>query len=170
MLSTLLCITNPCESHCVRPCWPAGQHGRTQCDSQGFVMQSNVESIVNCGSLPLYANVGGKRLRCSKEQHRLINQVRPQIKEHAAARLGSLAPCPRTKLRTITLIVCFIEHQPSQNAGAYQLSHRLKISMPARILEDGKQATALSRKPHQLIGLLPVGGERLIHDYVAPRE
>ena len=93
--------------------------------------------------------------------------MRSQVEEHSAAGFGSFTPGPGTKLRTIAVKVRLIEHQPAQRAGPGQLSYGLKISVPAGIVKDGKQASALSCCPHQLLGLTQAGGERLINHDIA---
>src|SRR5947199_9705980 len=70
----------------------AREHGRAQYGAHLRIMQDHIKCVVHLSSIAFNSDIGGDCLRSAEEQQRLIDQVRPQIKEYAAARPSSLAP------------------------------------------------------------------------------
>src|SRR5579859_1292428 len=81
------------------------------------IVQYDVESIVDLRTFALDANVRRNRLRSTKQDHGLIDQMDAEIEEDSAARTRSFPPRAGTKLQTITIEVGFVQRNSSKPAA-----------------------------------------------------
>src|SRR5664279_3560487 len=133
-------------------------------------MQDDIEGIVHRGSVALDPQVGADGLRFAKEHQGLVDQVRSEIEEHAAAGFGSFAPGVVFGLRTEAVEVGFEKDHATQFSICDQALEGDEVPVPAAILIDGKKPSLFSRDPNQRLSLAEGGGERLVNDDVATSE
>src|SRR5262249_1907427 len=145
----------------------AGEHSGAQHRTPVRIVQDDVECVVGCSALAFVAHVGCDCERLTEKQQRLINEVRSEIKEDAAARLSALAPCARTQLGTVSFKVRFKEHHSPQTPLADQCANGAEVTIPSPIVEDGEQAPGLLGEPRQLSCFFVSGGKGLVDDDIA---
>src|SRR5262249_52072857 len=82
------------------------QHCRTE-DGTSFsgVVERDIERVIDDSAVAFQANIGGDRLRYAKQNHRVVDQVRPEIEENAGARPWLFAPGVLFQLWAVTVVV-----------------------------------------------------------------
>src|SRR5579872_411265 len=143
------------------------QHGPAQQNPQPWIPQSKIKRIVDHGTIALHSYIRANRFRSSEQCERLVNQVRPQIKEHTASRPCLFAPSPRPELQTIAVVVRLEQHDAPESFRCEQIAYSLEVTIEAAIMINRKQASAFFRQRNQFGSFVVSRSERLVDDHVA---
>src|SRR6267142_861994 len=142
--------------------------GTKDCAQAIGIVESDIEGIVRDGVLTLNSNVGRHSFRQPEEYQRVVDEMRCNIEEDAAARPLRFPPGARFQLRTISVVMCFETHYATKRAVRHELSNGLKIAVEPTVLIYSEQAAHTFCKLYQRAGLLESGCEGLVDNYVAP--
>src|SRR6266850_1694086 len=123
------------------------KHGSAKKRAQAaWIMQGEIERIVDNGLLALCANIGGNRFGYSEQHQRVVDQVRGQVHEDTGPWTAALSPGIGLEMRTKAIVVRFKSHDPAESSLGNDLADRLKIAIEAPVVIHGQQAAALVRK------------------------
>src|SRR3989442_999843 len=137
-------------------------------------MKHDIERIVSESIFPLDSNVCGNGFRITKEDHRVVDQVRGNIEKDAAprtratARSSSPAPGARARVRGAA-VIRFESDDAAKNSVRNKFSNGLKIAVVAAVLISGEQAACILRNGHKCLGVVESRGKGLFNQPAGAR-
>ncbi len=133
------------------------------------IMKHDVERIVRQSALPLDTNVRGDSFGLTKEHHRVIDDMRPDIEKNSRAGRRFFAPRVWLEVRAKAIVVRLEPHDATQRSGGDEFANRLKIAVVAAILIHGEKSPGLFGKVYEVDGFGVRSRKGLVDDNIVPR-
>ena len=140
--------------------------GAKECACAVRVMEENVKGVVSDETGALDAHIGGDRLRSAEQHEGLIEKMRGEIEQNAAAGTGLFAPSVGFGGGTKTIVGGFETNDAAEVTVSNSLAESLEIGVEAAIVVDREDAVLSLGEIEEFDSFGDGGGEGLVDDDV----
>ncbi len=149
-----------------RPRQPGG-HARPEVHARAAaVVQGHEDVVVDGRARSHAADLGVHGVGCAEEGDGLVDEVRPEVEEQAAAErgIGALAPAALLDGRPVAVEARLEPHDLPQRSAAQHGPQGLEVVVVPAVLEDREEHAGGLRLARQRRGVGGRGGEGLVDD------